>query len=606
MKTVSSALYHYRQQFSTSLTLTAPWSIMALVAISVSLFALGEFYGEPDLQESVGSLFRTEGFVGARYALLLIAIVFGAVVMIAAPLFRLGLVRIQWITDTSSRLYQFKALKRTLGMGYFIFFACSVFVAQAAHASLVGIDWYDSAWRWTSEAVFSWPGIVSGFLAGLSFTFKYLRPSAEARFSQAFEPWTYGQLNLDVGAFGTESQEAARRLREYARARRDKASSSRAMRKYLLGGQTDDFSEIFRMRRILSDVHRLALKSLGTGSEPWRGLTRLRTRLGAMIGARAASSILLTGSTTNAIRLSLDLLARDVNTIVTTDLEHPAVRHMLSEVFGRRIRVHTVPLSACLWDPSAPSLDLLLEESSGAVAGQRAVWLFSHVDYATGGVLPIRKIVQKVRACMKEPIFVVDGAHGPGNTEVRVEDYGVDAYAFCGHKWLMGTPGSGFLWVSDKHQQRASKFDLEGPSLAESDASVFGRRSTLAMEPFLTCDAHLALLERVGIKEMLKHQHARRGQLAEAVGLIDGLDVVELTVPASSIVAFRPSSHVELTSANLIQECEDRYVLGGYFAERDVARFCVPYFLDEYSIRNIAAVLAEAVNKQQELAVVPN
>lgn len=47
-------------------------------------------------------------------------------------------------------------------------------------------------------------------------------------------------------------------------------------------------------------------------------------------------------------------------------------------------------------------------------------------------------------------VVLVDGAHGPGNVDVQVGEYGVDAYAFCGHKWLMGTPGSGFLWTSER------------------------------------------------------------------------------------------------------------------------------------------------------------
>jgi selenocysteine lyase/cysteine desulfurase len=44
--------------------------------------------------------------------------------------------------------------------------------------------------------------------------------------------------------------------------------------------------------------------------------------------------------------------------------------------------------------------------------------------------------------------MMADGAHPPGMMSVDVTDLGVHAYASCGHKWLCGPKGIGFLYVA--------------------------------------------------------------------------------------------------------------------------------------------------------------
>ena len=41
-----------------------------------------------------------------------------------------------------------------------------------------------------------------------------------------------------------------------------------------------------------------------------------------------------------------------------------------------------------------------------------------------------------------------DGAHATGLVPVNVREIGCDFYTSCGHKWILGPQGTGFLYVN--------------------------------------------------------------------------------------------------------------------------------------------------------------
>jgi selenocysteine lyase/cysteine desulfurase len=46
-------------------------------------------------------------------------------------------------------------------------------------------------------------------------------------------------------------------------------------------------------------------------------------------------------------------------------------------------------------------------------------------------------------------LFIVDGAHGPGSTLLNLSALPCDFYASCGHKWMLGPKGTGFLYIAE-------------------------------------------------------------------------------------------------------------------------------------------------------------
>jgi len=93
------------------------------------------------------------------------------------------------------------------------------------------------------------------------------------------------------------------------------------------------------------------------------------------------------------------------------------------------------------------SLEELLDDQVAAV-------IFSHVNYRTGELLPIEKLVEKTHKA--GAVFILDVCHSAGVLPVKLDLWDVDFAVGCTYKYLNGGPGSpAFLYVSKKNQKNA-------------------------------------------------------------------------------------------------------------------------------------------------------
>jgi selenocysteine lyase/cysteine desulfurase len=95
-----------------------------------------------------------------------------------------------------------------------------------------------------------------------------------------------------------------------------------------------------------------------------------------------------------------------------------------------------------------PDDDELMQRFADALTSRTRAIAVPHVTCTTGQVLPIGRITKLAHA--KNIWVMADGAHPPGMMQVDVKALGVDAYASCGHKWLCGPKGMGFLYITDE------------------------------------------------------------------------------------------------------------------------------------------------------------
>jgi selenocysteine lyase/cysteine desulfurase len=95
-----------------------------------------------------------------------------------------------------------------------------------------------------------------------------------------------------------------------------------------------------------------------------------------------------------------------------------------------------------------PDDDEVLQRFSDTITPRTRAIAVPHVTCTTGQVLPIKRISQLAKS--KNIWLMVDGAHPPGMMQVDVKALGADAYASCGHKWLCGPKGMGFLYITDE------------------------------------------------------------------------------------------------------------------------------------------------------------
>jgi cysteine desulfurase/selenocysteine lyase len=106
----------------------------------------------------------------------------------------------------------------------------------------------------------------------------------------------------------------------------------------------------------------------------------------------------------------------------------------------------------------------------------------------------------------KGALFVVDGIQAAGVCPIDVKEDGIDVLACAGFKWLLGMPGTGFLFVNKWAQEKIRPV-LPGMYAAEHDTRKLhyhpdARRyetGTLAYSLFHSWTAGLEILREVGI-----------------------------------------------------------------------------------------------------------
>jgi len=165
------------------------------------------------------------------------------------------------------------------------------------------------------------------------------------------------------------------------------------------------------------------------------GYDRARERVAAFIGAEPAE-VALTESTTdgiNRIATAIDFEPDDV--VVRTDLEHPAGVLPWQQLEAEGVEVRVVETT-----DGRVNRDAYTE----AVADARLV-CFSAVTWTHGTQLPVSELVDI--AAEAGAFTLVDAVQVPGQLPMDVHEWGADAVAAAGHKWLLGPWGAGFLYV---------------------------------------------------------------------------------------------------------------------------------------------------------------
>jgi len=136
-------------------------------------------------------------------------------------------------------------------------------------------------------------------------------------------------------------------------------------------------------------------------------------------------------------------------------------------------------------------------------------------------------------------LFVVDGIQGAGVYPIDVNEDGIDVLSCAGFKWLLGMPGTGFLFVN-KRAQELIRPVLPGMYAAEHDTRELNYHSnarryetgTLAYSLFHSWTAGLEILKEVGIASI----HESVLELTDEI--IAGLRArgIEIVSPVESIV----------------------------------------------------------------------
>ena len=208
---------------------------------------------------------------------------------------------------------------------------------------------------------------------------------------------------------------------------------------------------------------------------------------------------------------------------------------------GRGVDVRVVPV--------AEDGRVRPEDIEARIDARTRIVAVAAVRHVTGFRSDLRRLSEMAHA--RGALLVVDGIQGAGTLPMDVEEDGIDVLAAGGFKWLLGMPGTGFLYVRQALWDRITPA-LPGMFAAEDDLTEIKwlpgaqryETGSLSYSLFHAWTAGLEMLLEIGVPTV----HAR--VLALTTRLIEGLRASSVTIVSpvdevgerSAIVSFTKGS----------------------------------------------------------------
>lgn len=257
------------------------------------------------------------------------------------------------------------------------------------------------------------------------------------------------------------------------------------------------------------------------------------------------STVALTHSTADGISRVVNAVSwSSGDVVVRTDLEHPAGILPFQRLERDGVEVRVTP---------APAGQLDRDAYTEAVSDADLVCL-SSLSWLHGTRLPVRDAVEIAHDA--GAFVVVDAVQSVGGHAVRPADWGADAVAAAGHKWLLGVWGAGFLRVAPDIVDDLAPRHV-GYRSVDSDASGFAYEpgaarfevGTASLAPHAALTEAIEVREELGVDTVVNHIELLARRLADGLG--DRL--ASPTPPESGLVAFEDPTP-EATVARLADE----------------------------------------------------
>lgn len=301
---------------------------------------------------------------------------------------------------------------------------------------------------------------------------------------------------------------------------------------------------------------------------------RLRQKLADLLGVPRPELALTSGTTRGLTDIALSLQLTQKDEIVLLREEFPANITPWQLAFaGAGAQVTLLPAV----DPLRPeSMSAYLDGVRSRLrAGARYVAV-SEVQFRTGLRMPVAELGQLCRE--HDAHLFVDAIQGLGVVPLDPVGAGVSALAGGGHKWLLGSEGSGYLYVAPRllaelrpksvgwlSHQDGDWFLFKGPDHLRTDrplkpdVSVF-EGSTLPLLPLVALEAGMTPVLELGPEAIFEYLQGYLGRIEPEMV---ALGFSSLRSPRqegrSCILSFSLPPGVEIT--RLVPALRDRHVL---------------------------------------------
>ena len=311
----------------------------------------------------------------------------------------------------------------------------------------------------------------------------------------------------------------------------------------------------------------------------------VRARVAQLLGA-ATREIAITGSASagiNAVASAIDVASRPK--VGVSNYEFPTSAQIWHAQAKRGAVIEHVA--------EAPDRTIPLAHFDAAIDDRTAIVVLSHVCYRHGGKLPAQVIRQIAAiAHQRGALVILDCYQSIGTARIEVNTLDIDFCVGGMLKYLLGSAGSGFLWVRDTLSQTLlpttsgwfTQADIDAMDIFHHDPSPDARRfqgGTPPVPSLYTARAGLDLILDTGVERI---EQRVRALTRYALDRLDAAGIAVATPQSDThrgpMIAIPAQDDVALVdylaARDIVVSCRDGNIRAGFHAynnEAEVDRF---------------------------------
>lgn len=264
------------------------------------------------------------------------------------------------------------------------------------------------------------------------------------------------------------------------------------------------------------------------GTETHKAISDSLDKLYAGIGARSEDDVVITSCSTESNNWVLkgvyfdEILGKDKNHIITTEVEHPAVRSTCEFLEGLGVEVTYLPVNE--------DIRVTADQVREAITDKTALVSIMWANNETGIIFPIEEIGELCKE--KNVLFHTDAVQAIGKIPVDVIKANVDFLSFSAHKFH-GPKGIGGLYI---------RKGVELTPLFHGGEHMGGRRSGTLNVPYIIGMGEAMKLANDHLAYEKSEVRRLRDRLEDAILKNDDILVVgrkELKVPNTILASVR-------------------------------------------------------------------
>ncbi len=265
-----------------------------------------------------------------------------------------------------------------------------------------------------------------------------------------------------------------------------------------------------------------------------------RKKMRRFLNAERTEELVFVRGTTEAMNLVAQSFARPRlkpgDEVLVTHMEHHSgivPWQMVCEETGAELKVAPIDERG----------QLIPEELEKRLSERTKIVSVVHVSNALGTVNPVKWIAE--RAHEKGATVVVDGAQGAPHMAVDVQELGCDFYALSGHK-MFGPSGVGVLYGRSELLEAMPPYQGGGEMIKSvtfektlyDDPPQKFEAGTPNIAGGIGLGAAVDYLEGIGMGTVEAHERELVRYASEAVGAIDGVELVGTADVKAGVVSF--------------------------------------------------------------------